>query len=484
LKRNSVEGYLMSDLLAQMRALVGSQGEPLVARHAVGTAAIADWCDAMGDDNPSYTDADFAAKSVHGGIVAPAATLDIWVRPGLPAQSPAGRRGDDPQSKVIAMLEAAGYVGVVAVNSELEVARYLRPGEVLQGVQVLEDVSEEKQTGLGIGHFLTTRTRYSNTDGEHVGDLLFRILKFKPGTGAAPTTDDADKPKPPPSDPSMRPRPAINLDNQALWDGYRRRELRLPQCQGCQRIFFPSSPRCAECGSFDMGYFVSSGRGTLYSFSIVNYPQVPGFTYPIVVGLIELEGGARMVADLVGVTREQLEVGMPLEVDWLDSHQAVSPGATGSEGPITLPRFRPATPVRRTETRKAGELSDGESMPVWVLAVTPTGITAGALSTRDFQDVHHDRDLAHKKGSADIFFNINTSIGLMQRYVTDWLGPEVLVHALRVKLGAPAYPYNHLTFTGSVQSVDASTGRAVIAVSAKNKLGSHIAGTVEVELPR
>jgi uncharacterized OB-fold protein/acyl dehydratase len=469
-----------------MRALVGSQGQPLVARHAIGTAAIADWCDAMGDDNPCYTDAAYAASSVHGGVVAPAATLDIWVRPGLPAQSAAGRRGDDPQSRVIAMLEEAGYVGVVAVNSELEIARYLKPGELLQGVQVLEDVSEEKQTGLGIGHFLTTRTRYSNAEGEHVGDLLFRILKFKPGTGAAPKTEDPDKPKPVqvPSDPSMRPRPAINRDNQALWDGYRRHELRVPQCQACKRVFFPSSPRCAECGSFDMGYAVASGKGTLYSFVVAHYPPVPGFAYPLPVGLIELEEGPRMVADLVGLTRDQLEIGMPLEVDWLDSHPALEAGATDSQGPITLPRFRPVTPARRTETRNASDVSEGDQLPVWVMPVTPTGITAGALSTRDFQDVHHDRDLAHKKGSADIFLNINTSLGLMERYVTDWLGPEALVRALRVKLGAPAYPYNHLTFTGSVQSVDEASGRAVVAVTAKNKLGSHISGTVEVELPR
>jgi hypothetical protein len=233
-----------------------------------------------------------------------------------------------------------------------------------------------------------------------------------------------------------------------------------------------------------MGYLVSSGKGTLYSHVAVNYPQVPGFTYPIAVGLVELEGGARMVADLVGVTREQLVIGMPLEVDWLDSHPALEPGATDSQGPITLPRFRPATLSRRIDTVKASEISEGDQLPVWVLPVTPTGITAGALSTRDFQDVHHDRDLAHRKGSADIFFNINTSVGLMERYVTDWLGPETLVRALRVKLGAPAYPYNHLTFAGSVQSIDAATGRAVVEVSATNKLGRHIAGAVEVELPR
>jgi hypothetical protein len=80
--------------------------------------------------------------------------------------------------------------------------------------------------------------------------------------------------------------------------------------------------------------------------------------------------------------------------------------------------------------------------------------------------------------------NINTSLGLMQRYVTDWAGPDALVKALRVKLGAPAYPYAPLTFTGSLQSVDAATGAVTVAVAATNELGRHIGGTVELELPR
>jgi hypothetical protein len=475
------------DLLARMREVVGQQSEPSVARHAIGTAAIADWCDAMGDDNPCYTDPEYAAKSRHGGIVAPPATLDIWTRPGLPAQANLARRsGKDPLSRVMALIESEGFIGVVAVNSELEFTRYLRPGDLLQGVQVMAEVSEEKQTGLGIGHFITTRTRYSTVDGEHVGDLLFRILKFKPGTGTLPpaaAAEDAAKPKAPDASPSLRPRPAINRDNEALWDGYRRRELRIPQCRGCQRVFFPPSPRCAECGSFDMGYVVSAGTGTVYAHVAVHYPQAPGFAYPIPVGLIELDAGVRMVADLVGVTPQQVTVGMPVEVDWLDSHPAQVDGATDSRGPVTLPRFRPAEPQRRIETRKAGEVSAGEALPIWVLPVLPTRIVAGALATRDFQDVHHDRDLAHKKGSADIFLNINTSMGFMQRYVGDWAGPEAVITALRVKLGAPAYPYNPLTFTGSVKSVDAATGKTVVEVAATNKLGRHVAGTVELELP-
>jgi hypothetical protein len=122
-------------------------------------------------------------------------------------------------------------------------------------------------------------------------------------------------------------------------------------------------------------------------------------------------------------------------------------------------------------------------LPLLTIPLTPTHIVSGALATRDFQDVHHDRDLAHKKGSADIFLNILTDTGLVQRFVTDWTGPEAVVTALRVRLGAPAYPYLPLTFTGSVQSVDAGTGRVVVAVQASNQLGPHITGTVELELP-
>jgi uncharacterized OB-fold protein/acyl dehydratase len=442
----------------------------------------------MGDDNPVYTDPEYAAKSRHGGIVAPPATLDIWIRPGLPAQKNLLKRsGTDPLSRVMAMVESEGFIGVVAVNSELEFTRYLRPGDVLTAIQVMEDVSEEKQTGLGTGHFITTRTKFSTVEGEHVGDLLFRILKFKPGTGTpppAPTADDGKpKPKAPDASPSLRPRPAINRDNQALWEGYRRHELRIPQCQGCQRVFFPPSPRCAECGSFDMGYVVSEGTGTVYSHVAVHYPQVPGFAYPIPVAVVELEEGVRMVTDLVGVSAAQVRIGMPVEVDWLDSHPALVEGATDSRGPVTLPRFRPVEPARNTETLQASAVSEGDALPIWVLPVTPTRIVAGALATRDFQDVHHDRDLAHKKGSADIFLNINTSMGFMERYVSDWAGPEAVITALRVKLGAPAYPYNPLTFTGSVKSIDQATGKAIVEVIGANKLGRHVAGTVELELP-
>ena len=99
------------DFLAQLRAHVGAQGPRQSARHPITGTGIADWCDAIGDGNPLYLDEETAAKSRHGGLVAPPATLDIWDRPGLPGQ-PRWRPADkppaaDPRSKVLKLLDDA-----------------------------------------------------------------------------------------------------------------------------------------------------------------------------------------------------------------------------------------------------------------------------------------------------------------------------------------------------------------------------------------
>ena len=93
--------------------------------------------------------------------------------------------------------------------------------------------------------------------------------------------------------------------------------------------------------------------------------------------------------------------------------------------------------------------------------MTPTLVVSTAISTRDFQDVHDDRDLAHDKGSKDIFLKILTTTGLVERFVTDWAGPGVLVRGIKIRLGVPAYPYDALTFTGSVRERVEQVGTGV-----------------------
>lgn len=121
------------------------------------------------------------------------------------------------------------------------------------------------------------------------------------------------------------------------------------------------------------------------------------------------------------------------------------------------------------------------SLPPWTLPVTPTLVVSTAIATRDFQDVHHDRDLAVQRGSKDIFLNILTTTGLVQRYVTDWAGPRAVIKACALRLGAPAYPGDTLTFTGAISSVE--DGVSVVDVVGTVSLGSHVTAQVRVVLP-
>jgi acyl dehydratase len=123
-------------------------------------------------------------------------------------------------------------------------------------------------------------------------------------------------------------------------------------------------------------------------------------------------------------------------------------------------------------------LDVGQQVPEWSLQLTPTTIVSTALATRDWQDVHHDRDAAQAAGSADIFMNILTTNGLVEKFVVDWLGHDAELKGIAIRLGAPAHPYDTLTFSGSVSSVE--DGIATIDVVGRVSLGEHVTGTVKV----
>jgi hypothetical protein len=120
----------------------------------------------------------------------------------------------------------------------------------------------------------------------------------------------------------------------------------------------------------------------------------------------------------------------------------------------------------------------GTELPSLTVSATPTFVTSTAIATRDFQDVHHDRDAAIARGSKDIFVNILTDTGLVQRFVTDWAGPEAKVHSISIRLGVPCYAYDTLVFTGTVTDVDGDI--LTVAVTGRGQLGEHVVGTVKV----
>ncbi|MEV7812599.1 MaoC/PaaZ C-terminal domain-containing protein [Streptomyces flaveolus] len=123
----------------------------------------------------------------------------------------------------------------------------------------------------------------------------------------------------------------------------------------------------------------------------------------------------------------------------------------------------------------------GERLPPLEIPVTRTLIVAGALASRDYQDVHHDPELARRKGAPFVFMNILTTNGLVGRYVTDHFGPTAVLREVAIRLGAPNYPGDTMVLTGRVEEVDGDT--AVVRVVGANGLGHHVTGTVTVTVP-
>jgi acyl dehydratase len=283
--------------------------QPAVARDAVSASAIRAWCDAMGERNEIYLDRDAARAAGYADVIAPPAMLHVWTMPGLEPDRPytAGpARAGDLDETVRATLAEMGYAGSLAGSTDQE---FLAP--LVVGTQVIAKAeyiaaSQEKQTHLGPGFFLTHRTTYSSPDGTTVGRLTASVFHFAPQP------------------------------------------------------------------------------------------------------------------------------------------------ATSVAAPLTPPATPPARPVPATPIQLGPDVECG---PV-VVPVTPTQVISGALGTRDFYPVHHDRDFARAHGNADFLMNILTTNGLLARVVAEWAGQAPLLR-LTTRLVAPAYVHDELILTGRVTQFEA-----------------------------
>jgi uncharacterized OB-fold protein len=295
----------------------GSQGAVSAGSEATGPARdpvnlpmIRNWAEALGDANPVYTDSEFAAGSVHGGLVAPPAMAQVWTMRGLhPA---ADGDDDDPLHLMSAVLDEAGFTSVVATNCEQEYHRYLRHGEQVAVASRLESVTGPKRTALGEGWFVTTlSTWYVGT--EAVATMMFRLLKYRP-PGAAGPVEVAGGLEGVAGAAGEALRPAVSPDTAFFWAGTAAGELRIQRCGQCGALRHPPGPMCPECGAASPGYVVAVGTGEVYSYVVHHHPPVPGRQLPIVVALVALPEGVRMVGELLDVSPERVAVGLPVRV--------------------------------------------------------------------------------------------------------------------------------------------------------------------------
>ena len=127
----------------------------------------------------------------------------------------------------------------------------------------------------------------------------------------------------------------------------------------------------------------------------------------------------------------------------------------------------------------------GDAVTPMRIDVTATVIVAGALATRDFMPVHHDRDYANTQGAPDIFMNILSDNGYCSRFLTDWAGPEAMVRKIAIRLGVPQHPNTTLDFTGTVTAKSRAGGEGIVEIEfrATNDRGDHLSGTAVIGLP-
>ena len=327
------------DHSTELAALVGQASEsPNLSPDAVNVPMIRHWVEATGDDNPIYVSDAAAREAGYDQLIAPPAMLQAWIMRGLrasllieEARAAGAEQGRGPNDIMMGLLDDEGLTSVVATNCEQHYIRPLVVGDRVLARSAIESISDPKRTGLGTGRFLTTRMDYVAVPdasvppddevtpevvlalfdaGEPVATMRFRILKYLP--------PDRTPPRPP------RPRPALTQDNAFWFEGAQRHRLLIQRCASCGTLRHPALPACGSCGSLEWDTVESSGRGTLYSYVVVHYPQVPGFEYPLPIGLIELEEGTRLVANLAEVSKESIEVGMALQAEFVDFDEDLS----------------------------------------------------------------------------------------------------------------------------------------------------------------
>jgi len=325
-----LDGASLDDLL---QSFVGQASGPAVrGQDPVNVPMIRHWVEAMDDHNPVYVDDQAARDAGYAGIIAPPTMLQAWIMRGLRASQESDRAradgqagGDSPSDQLMAALDDAGFTSVVATNCDQHYERPLVLGDRISVTSLVEAVSPEKTTGLGVGHFITNRLDFTDQHGEPVATMRFRILKFRPPDKAAPVSEATEQPARP-----KRPRPSLTQDNQFFFEGTKEGKLLIQRCSNCGTLRHPPRPACPNCRSFDWDTVKASGRGTIYSYVVNHHPKVPAFDYPLVVALVELEEGTRLVANVSGIDPGIVVIGT-----------AVQARFETFDDELTLPVFHP-----------------------------------------------------------------------------------------------------------------------------------------------
>lgn len=133
---------------------------------------------------------------------------------------------------------------------------------------------------------------------------------------------------------ASRPLPSLKeLDTLPFWEGTRERELRYQKCDDCGTVVWHPRRHCTGCTGGTLSWHVASGKGSIYTFSVVRQSYHPFFRgqLPYAVAWIDLDEGPRLLSNVVGVAdpTKDLQCGQRVEVEW-EAHEE-----------LNIPLFRP-----------------------------------------------------------------------------------------------------------------------------------------------
>lgn len=320
----------------QWESMIDRPTGPYKSWDKVNRAMIRHWCDVLGDDLGVYTDEARAQESVHGQVVAPPTMLQAWTMRGYRDQFPPGSDQAEPFN-VLSVMGEMGYPAIVAVNCEQEYERYLKEGDEIYHMSRIESVSEEKSTALGVGFFVTELSEYFDQADKKVGQMRFRVFSYRPHENAGTSAKDAAAKSAAakdnvPAKPRaiQRMHPVRNHDTGFFWQGVDEGKLLIQRCKTCDTLRHPPGPMCPQCQSLEWDSVMSTGKGQVYSYVVMHYPEIPPFDYPNLIALVELEEGTRLITQLIDIRPKDITIGLPVEVEFTEVEEG-----------LVLPLFKP-----------------------------------------------------------------------------------------------------------------------------------------------
>ena len=311
-------------LLEQVKPLVNRRVGPYIGWNPVTRTQIWQWCMAMGDQNPLYLDDAYrSANTDFSAAVAPPTMMQMWTMRAVNGDHGPGSTRQNPY-EILQIMEQHGFAGVMAVSYDQTFHRYLQEGDHVTSYSTIINISDLKTTGIGKGFFVTEKAEFVDQNNEVFAEALITYFQYQ----TAPKAPGAKKASAPGK--INRVHPVENQDTQHFWQGLRDGKLLIQRCKSCSTLRHPPQPMCEKCQSLQWDTVESAGKGTLYTYTVMHYPEIPPFDYPNVIVLVELDEGVRIASQLINCKPDAVQIGMKVEMK-----------ITQVQDGMSLPLFQP-----------------------------------------------------------------------------------------------------------------------------------------------